>query len=72
LQKVLFRDVKQLSRMNKTRQPDLIQSVNTIPLVADHQHKLLCYKAFEQVLSIKRQQRSILLMRVTIRFLVNF
>jgi hypothetical protein len=41
-------------------------------VVADHKQKLLCYKAFEHALSIKRQQRRILRMGVTIRFTVNF
>ena len=71
LHKVLFIDVKRLNHMNKTRQPVLLQPVNTLPVFADHQHKLLFYKAFEHALSIKCQQRSILRMRVTVRFLVT-
>jgi len=58
--------------MNKTSQPSLFQSVNTLPVVAAHQHKFLFYKAFEYALYIKRQQRSTLRLRVSIRLLVNF
>ena len=41
-----FSDIKQLNRMNKTSQPVSFQSVYTLTVVAGHQYKFLCYKAF--------------------------
>ena len=61
---------KPVSFSRRTPHHGVNKQVIILQVVANHQHKRLCYKEFEHSLSIKCQQRSTLRMRVTVRFFV--